>query len=89
MMAALSERTFLHTLQGGCQVPIGCLTFITDDSYRIRGFLSNVDGSVMIKKELNGTKDQCHTIAQKLAEQILANGGREILAEIKKGINNE
>ncbi len=38
------ERGFLHSIEGGCQVPVGCYTKIEGDSISITGFVAAIDG---------------------------------------------
>jgi hydroxymethylbilane synthase len=38
------ERQFMYTLQGGCSVPVSCLTIIDDDFLVVRGALHSMDG---------------------------------------------
>jgi hydroxymethylbilane synthase len=81
--AVLAERTFLRLLEGGCQVPIGCYTGINDISFTIKGFVSNLDASVMIMDEMKGDISESQDIAKKLAESFLERGAAQILKKIR------
>jgi hydroxymethylbilane synthase len=82
MQSALAERQFLHTLQGGCQVPIGCYTKWTD-KFVITGFVASVDGKQFIRRTMHGSPKQAMEIAEDLAGDLLALGGGEILRKIR------
>ena len=82
-MAAKAERTFLKVLEGGCQIPMGCHTTITDDTFRITGFISDLKGKKLIKNTLSGNINEADNTAARLAKLLLDNGGDEILKVIR------
>jgi hydroxymethylbilane synthase len=82
--AVNAERTFLRKLEGGCQVPIGCFTELKNNDFRIKGFVSNLDSSVILKDELHGHAENGIELASKLADSFIQRGSREILEEIRK-----
>lgn len=82
-----AERTFLRMLEGGCQVPIGCFTQADQSNFRIKGFVSNLDATVVLKDEVNGQPEERIDLASKLANSFIERGSREILEEIRK--NNQ
>jgi hydroxymethylbilane synthase len=77
-----AERAFLKTLEGGCQVPIGCYGKIKGDILNLKGFVASVDGSKFIKSEINGEIANYKKLGVKLAENILNLGGKEILEDV-------
>ncbi len=83
MLQAEAERRFLHVLEGGCQIPIGCRTVLEKEYFKIEGLLSSLDGTIWVRKTLSGTIKQAVTTAEMLAKQILREGGREILHAIR------
>ncbi len=83
MRVARGERAFLGVLEGGCQVPIGCSSSVHGDTFEMTGLISDLDGRRVIKRKLSGNLNNVVRIARDLAEQILSEGGREILAEIR------
>jgi hydroxymethylbilane synthase len=82
-LLALAERTFLRTIEGGCQVPCGCITSINEDTFFIKGFISDLDGTTVIKKSSFGPIDTADEIAEELGRLILSAGGREVLECIR------
>jgi len=77
-----AERALLKTLEGGCQVPIGCYGKIKGDILNLKGFVASVDGSKFIKSEINGEIANYKKLGVKLAENILNLGGKEILEDV-------
>ena len=83
MSAVLGERAFLGVLEGGCQVPIGCLSGAHGEKIAITGLISDLDGRRVIRKKVSGNLQNGVQLARDLAEQMLSDGGSEILAEIR------
>ncbi len=78
------ERDFMKTLEGGCTAPIGGYAEITGDSVSFKGLLSSIDG-----KESKGvfkvvSIDEAEGLGVLCAQEILANGGKVLMNEIKK-----
>lgn len=78
-IAILSERAFLRTLEGGCQVPIFALASILDGRVNLQGGVASVDGKVLIRDEVNGSAADPETLGVELAELIIQKGAREVL----------
>ena len=87
LKAVKAERTFLNILEGGCQVPVGCFTKIEGNTIRITGFISNLDGTGMIKDTYSGALNDANEIAKNLAQLFIKKGAGEILENIRK-LNN-
>ncbi len=79
-----AERAFLHTIEGGCQVPVGCFTRFEEDAFIITGFVASVDGTQFLIDEETGTVETAHETGKKLAEKLREKGAAEILANIRK-----
>ncbi|BAI80288.1 porphobilinogen deaminase [Deferribacter desulfuricans SSM1] len=77
-----AERAFLKRLEGGCQVPLGCIANLVGDRLILKGFLANLDGSKYIYEEIEGDKTDAVKLGLKLAKNILGQGGKEIIKEI-------
>lgn len=82
-ISALAERAFLKTIEGGCQVPCGCVTSIRGNIFSIKGLISDLDGNEVIKRGLSGVLESADKIAEELGLQILNEGGRKILDNIR------
>lgn len=81
--AIAAERTFMNTLQGGCQIPVGCYTKVVDNSFEIIGFIASVDGQTYLKDSLSGSLDKAQDMGKELAVKLLARGGDVILKDIR------
>ena len=81
--AAMAERAFLRTIEGGCQVPVGCYSQATDFSIRLTGMVASVDGKQLLRESVEGGLQDAETMASGLAENLLSQGGKEILDQIR------
>ncbi len=83
MIVAKAERSFLKTLEGGCQIPVACYTSVVRDVFKITGYISDLKGETVLKKGLAGSFSEAETIAVRLANIMLNYGGRNILEEMR------
>ena len=82
--AVRAERGFLSRLGADCPVPVACLAEgSVAGRLRLRGLVAAEDGSRIVRGELEVAADQAVSGGARLAEQILASGGEDILAEIR------
>ncbi len=77
-----AERAFLERLEGGCQVPLGAFAKLVNDTLTLTGLIAAVDGSRIIKKQMEGDSADPAALGLQLAEELLAMGGKDILAEV-------
>ena len=78
------ERSFLNTLEGGCTAPIGAFAEMNDkNEIRFQGRLCSLDGKNCIETDEIFQWKEGENFGKKLAEKVLENGGRELMAEIK------
>ncbi|RMB57999.1 hydroxymethylbilane synthase [Dokdonia sinensis] len=78
------EREFLKTLEGGCTAPIGALAEDFDDEIRFQGVLFSLDGQTKIEIERVVSKANAVGFGTDCALEVLDNGGRELMKEIKE-----
>ena len=83
LIATEAERTFLRTLEGGCQIPVGSYSRIEGDQFHITGFISSIDGTQYIEDSADGNISQAVQLSEKLAKGLYNRGGREILNAIR------
>lgn len=79
-----TERRILAGLHGGCSIPLGVYSYIKDREIHIHAVLSSLDASRRIKKTAFGPVDRAMEIADEIIRQILDEGGRQILDEIRQ-----
>ncbi|AJZ90759.1 hydroxymethylbilane synthase [Cedecea neteri] len=80
-----AERAMNMRLEGGCQVPIGSYAELKDNELWLRALVGAPDGSVMVRGERRGKPEDAVTMGVSLAEELLDNGAREILAAVYDG----
>jgi len=82
-IAVKAERVFLSTLEGGCQVPIGCFSESDGKKFKISGIVSYIDGSVMLKDSVEGEINTAEKTALMLAKRFLDKGAQEMIRKIR------
>lgn len=80
-----AERAMNTRLEGGCQVPIGSYAELTDGKLWLRALVGAPDGSQMVRGERRGKPQDAEQLGISLAEELLDNGAREILADVYNG----
>ncbi|MBS9782624.1 MAG: hydroxymethylbilane synthase [Arcobacter sp.] len=79
------ERSFVDTLQGGCQVPIGVKATILDENLvEVKAIVGLPDGSEYIEEDLIADIEDFETIGQTLAQTFIDQGARELLQRAEK-----
>ncbi|MFS0554372.1 hydroxymethylbilane synthase [Brevibacillus sp. 179-C9.3 HS] len=80
-LAVTAERSFLHKLQGGCQVPIGAYATVGENNeITLTGMVGSPDGKQMFKNTATGQDPLALGI--QVAEALLAQGAGEVLAQV-------
>jgi len=82
-IAIETERLVLQAMHGGCSIPLGVYARITGDHLTIDAMIADIDGKNLIKHSSSSPVNQSKACAQKLAEELLEAGGKEILEQIK------
>ena len=83
------EREFLNELEGGCTAPIGALATTTQDQLHFIGVLHSLDGKQHIETNTFVPLDQAPGYGRKMAQKILSQGGKALMAEIKKTLGTD
>lgn len=83
-IAGNAEREFLHTIEGGCQVPVGCFSKITGEYLFLTGFVASMDGEVYLLETADGTVNEPAVVGKQLARRLLDRGAAKIMEEIRK-----
>lgn len=88
--ATAAERSFLHALQGGCQVPIGAYACLEpslpggeagQSGIVLTGIVGMPDGSELIRDTLAGTEPV--SLGKELAKRLISRGAHRILAQVR------
>ncbi|MGL1930840.1 MAG: hydroxymethylbilane synthase [Desulfotalea sp.] len=80
----LAERAYLKKLEGGCSIPAFGLAKLIGDNIHIRVGLASLDGSTILVKEDTAPRADAEKLGDEVGTYILENGGREMLAEIRR-----
>jgi hydroxymethylbilane synthase len=82
-----AERAFLRKLKGGCSIPAFANAQITNEKLILHAGIFSLDGNEYAKKTLEGDLTNPEALGRKLGEDILNEGGAEILDKINKELN--
>ncbi len=81
-IAVTAERALLGALGGGCQVPIGANGRVSDGRLVLIAIVAAPDGSRIVRGRREGLSNDAAMLGADLAQELLANGGREILEAV-------
>lgn len=81
-LRCLAERSFLRSLEGGCQVPIGVNSSFENGNLHLTGMVASLDGLRLIRDQASGPESDHESIGIALAEKLRSQGAGEILQEI-------
>jgi hydroxymethylbilane synthase len=76
-----AERAFMARLEGGCQTPMAAYADYDGDELVIRGLVSSLDGTRMLRAERRAASEDAEALGLALAEELLGQGADVILAE--------
>lgn len=85
-LCLIAERSFLKTLHGGCSIPVFGYAQLEGDLLTVKGGIISLEGDRIVKIKQSGPKESGKDLGKRLADEVLASGGREILEEIRKTI---
>ncbi len=78
----LAERAMNRRLEGGCQVPIGGYAELDHGVIVLHGLVGRPDGTEVVHGSISGHPEAAEELGTVLAEDLLARGADEILAEV-------
>jgi hydroxymethylbilane synthase len=77
------ERSILAKLHGGCSIPLGVYSQVEKEEISLIAVISNTDATKYVRKTAKCAVSDSEEIAGKIASELLDEGGREILEEIR------
>jgi hydroxymethylbilane synthase len=83
--AVAAERALLRDLEGGCQIPIGALATVTEDSMRLVGLVADLEGRTVLRHEMEGPASDAEALGHRVAEALRDAGAQSILEAIRGG----
>lgn len=78
-----AERSFLKTLQGGCSIPAFGYAHHEGGMITLKGGIISLDGQRIIKAKYSASPDEVKALGERVANEVLINGGATLLSEIK------
>ncbi len=82
-ITAETERRILAAMHGGCSIPLGVHARTKGNDVLIDAVIADVEGKNVIEKSITAPVEQALDAADKLAQELLDAGGREILDKIR------
>ncbi|SDZ04982.1 hydroxymethylbilane synthase [Evansella caseinilytica] len=80
-----AERSFLHTVEGGCQIPVGgYATLVENNQILLTAIIASPDGNKIFRETVVG--DDPLRIGKEAAENMLAAGAKELLDQVKSDL---
>jgi len=85
--AVRAERSFLHKMEGGCQVPIaGYAQTLESGEITLTGLVASPDGKTILKEQMSGENPDL--VGEKVADALIANGGKKLIDSVKAELDN-
>jgi hydroxymethylbilane synthase len=79
-----AERAVVTRLGGGCQMPIGAYAAVAADALQLSAVVLSLDGARAVRGATRGDVTHAHEVGTRAAEQLLAQGAAEILADVQR-----
>ncbi|MFB4166625.1 hydroxymethylbilane synthase [Virgibacillus sp. JSM 102003] len=81
-----AERTFLHLLEGGCQIPIGGYAYLQGDEMVLTALVGTPDGTTILKEVVRGTDPVA--VGKEAADKLISQGAKEIVDQVKEELDD-
>src|SRR5699024_10611377 len=72
-----AERTFMHLLEGGCQIPIGGYAHLDYDEVVLTAFVGTPDGKTLLKETVRGSDPKA--VGTEASERLISQGAKDIV----------
>ncbi|MSQ47638.1 MAG: hydroxymethylbilane synthase [Deltaproteobacteria bacterium] len=83
-IAVSAERAFLRRMGGSCRTPLAAKGTVTEEHVHLTALIASPDGRILIRGEQEGPHQAVEQIGGSLAERLLAQGGAEIMEEVRR-----
>jgi hydroxymethylbilane synthase len=74
-----AERAYLKALGGGCRLPIAAYGKLEGDKLSLEGLVAAPNGASVIRDKIRGAVEEAEELGTKLADIIMAKGGKKLL----------
>jgi hydroxymethylbilane synthase len=85
-LCVTGERAFLKQIEGSCHIPVACYAQIKEDQVIFTALVASEDGQKVIRRQITCPEDApLSAIVEQgraLADQLLENGGKQILESL-------
>jgi len=75
-----AERAFLAAVEGSCHTALAARAEVSNGELVLDGLIADPNGQRLVRGRSRGPAQQAEAIGPRLAEQLLAAGGREVLS---------
>jgi hydroxymethylbilane synthase len=79
-----AERSLAKGLEASCESPIAAHGEVRDGELLLRGLVASPDGRQIVRGRRRGRLTDAEWLGQDLAKELLEQGGREILEELRR-----
>ncbi|MDQ3322709.1 MAG: hydroxymethylbilane synthase [Acidobacteriota bacterium] len=83
-----AERSFLRSLEGGCQVPIGGFAVLEADEIYLSGFTGSLDGEVALRESIRGNRADAFRLGRELGKRMIEKGANRLLEFTRNVVEN-
>jgi hydroxymethylbilane synthase len=80
-IACTAERALLHSLGGGCQLPIAAHGFVHSEALRLEGLVAKPDGSQFVRDSMTASVNTPEELGAALAARLINLGADGLLRE--------
>ncbi|HLT72087.1 MAG TPA: hydroxymethylbilane synthase, partial [Cyclobacteriaceae bacterium] len=81
-----TERAYLRAIEGGCSIPAFGYARVDGDLITLKAGIISLDGKKIVKVKRSGSLSEGKAIGQAVAAEVLSQGGKEILEEIRNNL---
>ncbi len=78
--ACTAERSLLHALGGGCQLPIAAQAVVYYQQLRLEGLVADPEGKKIIRERISGAVADAEKLGSQLAQRLLERGAAALLS---------
>ncbi|MGY0693166.1 hydroxymethylbilane synthase [Virgibacillus sp. FSP13] len=80
-----AERTFLHLLEGGCQIPIAGYAYLEGNEIVLTALVATSNGKTVLKEVVRGTDPVA--VGREASEKLIKRGAKDIVDEVKEELD--
>ena len=75
-----SERAMNRALDGSCHVPVAAFATLHGNSLHLQGLVGSASTGEQVRAEVSGPRDAADALGQAVAEMLIAQGARDLMA---------